>query len=373
MTDQKRGSSDDNPQRQKNDGKNTTNANTNAHNASDPNNESESLTTRIQKSASGLARNAFRPSAPSGDAAHLLSDSTGKGVPSSASASSSALTSAERYRDTAAPSSSAARDYSNEHPVETFRSSSSSTTAPGGFQLPGLTEEEFQNTYGGDLSSDLGLEVGKGKGKSSAGNIQSELEPSLNLNQDLGPRSPALESNRPTLIPSDGDEVVSLLTSRTFDPEFPPQANEDPESEHVETDLSSTPPPLTHSEIQIIESFRRQIPESNSQQRSLNPLSLVPDIGSFLDTLPSSASATDPNTVQATSLRDEVLTSLPGAADWVSVEERYQDEVWGFLKPTLEAAAKEIEAKNKSGNPDSENEDGPAVKRLKMILKHMQH
>jgi hypothetical protein len=69
-------------------------------------------------------------------------------------------------------------------------------------------------------------------------------------------------------------------------------------------------------------------------------------------------------------LRDEVLSRLPGAGDWVGVQERYHDEVWGFLEPVLEAAKTEIDARGEDGNTNGARE-GPAVRRLRMILGHM--
>jgi hypothetical protein len=225
------------------------------------------------------------------------------------------------------------------------------TAQLGGFQLPGLPEDEFQNNYGEDLSESRDY-TSKGKGKE--------------IDSDNGSRLPSYRDGTTattTLIPSDGDAVVSILTDKTFDPDFPPSANEPPE--YLETELS--PPQLTLAEIQMIESFRRQLPPDREQNpdrsRQLNSLSLVPEIGSFLDTLPAFTAT------PATSLRDSVLTSLPGAADWIAVEEKYHDEVWGYLQPTLEAAAREIESSKDSLG----SEEGPAVRRLKMILKHMQH
>ena len=73
----------------------------------------------------------------------------------------------------------------------------------------------------------------------------------------------------------------------------------------------------------------------------------------------------------ATALRDAVLTGLPGAEDWVAVEERYHDEVWGYLKPVLEEVAKEMESGRQREGQGGDG-DGPAVVRLKMILRHMQ-
>ncbi|CEL08406.1 hypothetical protein ASPCAL11556 [Aspergillus calidoustus] len=308
----------------------------------------ESLASRIQKSASGLARNAFLSSAPTGDAAQLLSDGS-KATPSSSS--SSALAAAAQYRETSGPASSSSRDQSGQGYSETFRSSV--TTQPGGFELPGLSEKEFQSTYREDFTNVLNdTSKGKGKGKET-------INASSTADHYLDPT--------PTLLPTDGDAVVSLLTDTNFDPEFPPSADEP--TEFVETELQLSQ--LTPDEIKMIESFRRQLPlELQAQQNpgsstQLSSLSLVPAIGSFLETIPMSNATTS----HATSLRDEVLTSLPGAADWIAVEEKYHDEVWGYLQPTLEAAAKEIESRKESAS----TEDGPAVRRLKMILKHMQH
>ncbi|KAJ0414412.1 hypothetical protein BJY00DRAFT_32210 [Aspergillus carlsbadensis] len=310
--------------------------------------QTESLASRIQKSASGLARNAFLSSTPTGDTAQLLSDGS-KAAPSTPSAS--ALAAAEHYRETPGPGSSSSRDQTGQGHAETFRSSA--TTQPGGFELPGLTENEFQSTYGDDFTNVLNdTSKGKGKGKETA-NGSSTADHYLD--------------RTPTLLPTDGDAVVSLLTDTNFDPEFLPLADEPPE--YVETDLQL--PRLTPDEIKMIESFRRQLPpELQAQQNpgsstQLSSLSFVPDIGSFLDTIPTS----NANTSHATSLRDEVLTSLPGATDWIAVEEKYHDEVWGYLQPALEAAAKEMESRKESVS----TEDGPAVRRLKMILKHMQH
>ncbi|KAL6233444.1 hypothetical protein BDW75DRAFT_190063 [Aspergillus navahoensis] len=342
---QKRGSSDDSntPTEQRPDRSDSGPA--------DSDQDTQSLASRIQKSASGLARNAFLSSTPSGDAARLLSDS-GKATPSS---SSSALAAAGWYRDTNGPPSSSSRDQNTRGPAETFRSAL--TTQSGGFELPGLTEDEFKNTYGGNLSEAIDpFYEGKGKGRDINSVPGSGLTTSIYHDGTTAP---------PTLNPSDGDAVVSILTDQTFNPEFPPSATEPPE--YVETELS--PLQLTPAEIQIIESFRRQLPPDSQstigtqQKQQLNSFSLVPDIGSFLDTFPISSAT------EATLLRDTVLTSLPGAAEWISVEEKYHDEVWGYLQPTLEAAAKEIESSKVSGS----TEDGPAVRRLKMILKHMQH
>lgn len=330
-----------------------------------------SLASRIQNSAAGLARSAFNATGSSADAAHVLASGS-KAGPSS-SASTSALAAAEQYRETATPTSST-QAHSANHPAASFRSSS--TGQQGAFELPPLTEDEFQRGYdesqvhsSTNFSLSAESDTGKGKGKANE-------TPSPFSNIEPSPSSSGLNTawqnalpTTATTLPSDGEAVVSLLSDASFDPEFPPSAEEP--FEPIETEL--LPPQLTPSEIKMIESFRRHAAlepstptpaaEPLSQTHRLTSFSLVPDIQSVLDSVPA-AQGTD-----ATALRDAVLMGLPGAAEWISVEERYHDEVWGYLRPTLEAAAKEMEANKEQGAPV---EDGPAVRRLKMILMHMQ-
>ncbi|PWY71106.1 hypothetical protein BO94DRAFT_569416 [Aspergillus sclerotioniger CBS 115572] len=318
---------------------------------------SPSLASRIQNSASGLARNVFSTPGSSADTAQLLANSGKAGN----SSSHSALAAAQQYRESSTSASPSTRESSISTPAETFRSSS--TVRTGGFDLPPLTEDEFQRTYGMEsfssnndsFISGLNADESKGKGKGRA--TDSDSTNPVTSDQRALP-------DQPSLLSSDGDAVVSLLSDHTFDPEFPPTADEP--AEIVETELS--PVQLTPTEIQMIESFRRLTPPAASatpqdtSARNLTSLSLVPDIGDFLATVPSGGNS------DAATLRDNVLTGLPGAADWLTVEERYHDEVWGYLRPTLEAAAKEMESNNNTGRA----EEGPAVRRLKMILKHMQ-
>jgi hypothetical protein len=56
----------------------------------------------------------------------------------------------------------------------------------------------------------------------------------------------------------------------------------------------------------------------------------------------------------------------------MNVDERYNDEVWGYLRPAVEAAAVEIQQQKEENTVrEGDDGDGPAVKRLKMILRHM--
>ncbi|PYH72233.1 uncharacterized protein BO88DRAFT_423067 [Aspergillus vadensis CBS 113365] len=361
MSDQKKRGSDDKVA-------NTHRNETNSSQGTNDRPESPSLATRIQNSASGLAKNVFSAPGSSADSAQLLAGSGKAGH----SSSHSALAAAQQYTDSSTTSASSTTGNSSlPAPAETFRSSS--TAQQGGFQLPPLSEDEFQHTYGAEslvenndsfiagLNADETASKGKGKGKArdtSTDLLSSDATNPITLEQRFLP-------DRPSLLPSDGDAVVSLLSDQAFDPEFPPTAGEP--AELVETEL--LPMQLTAEEKEMIESFRRLTPPTTStalpshdNNNRLTSRSLVPDIGDFLDTLPPESHS------DVATLRDTVLTGLPGAADWLSVEDRYQDEVWGYLRPTLEAAAKELESNKESGS----TEEGPAVRRLKMILRHMQ-
>lgn len=341
-----------------------------------------SLASRIQNSASGLARNAFfAPGSSSADLARTLA-SGNKGGAAVSYGPSGSSSSAEMQRGlTSVPSSSAAAAAAQGRFVsDSFRSYEQQQK--GAFDLPPLTQDEFQNAYSNDhelfaSNQNLSLgteESGKGKGKQGEQDERLSYQPGdvSDFSTTWQSASSYTEETKTTPTsatdtPLDGAAVVSLLSDKSFDPEFAL----DPDTINTETDLLP-PAPLTKDEIEMIDSFRRRFtpqepPQHHQQQpqeHRLTSFSLIPDIGTFLDSVPPQIQS------DATSLRDAVLSSLPGAADWIAVEERYHDEVWGYLRPTLEAAKKEIEENESQGDGAGEG-DGPAVRRLKMVLRHM--
>jgi hypothetical protein len=168
-------------------------------------------------------------------------------------------------------------------------------------------------------------------------------------------------------VEEDGAAVVSLLADPSFQPEFLPSVD-DPMDDDPMDDAA---PLLTAAELRIIDSFRRSssVIPAESRPLPLTSCSLIPDIDGFL-AQDAVADITAP--ANATALRDRVLSSLPGAVDWMAVEENYCDEVWGYLQSALEAASGELMEKNRvQANYQTGGEDGPAVRRLKMILTHM--
>lgn len=368
-----------------------------------------SLASRVQSSAAGLARSAFQGGGSSDLAQTLASATEGKAGGSSASAGGQL---ASRDVTTSARGSASAGGYAGSDPsygvAESFRNEG--TSATGGFMLPGLTEEEFQ---GGDAyTDDVGVSL-SGRGNQPASQIEIENENTApgqdtlqgttgswkgkhrahdpvqleyNTAWERAEHDPALPQTTHEPVPTDGAAVVSLLSSASFDPNF------DPSTDDLDLDPNASPAPLTASEMEALNSFRRQLdressaePQHQTQQRTqgLSPFSLVPDIDTFLQQNDPAAYTpthtiqpvdTTTNTVTSKdstiSLRDNVLTHLPGAADWIGVQDRYHDEVWGYLRPALEAAQAEMEEREE-GEGEEGRVDGPAVRRLKMILKHM--
>ncbi|CAG8909882.1 unnamed protein product [Penicillium egyptiacum] len=360
-----------------------------------PNPAAPSLATRIQTSATGLARSAFQPSP---DLAKTLASST-----SSKQAGPSNLANTQTSRELSTNTTphggpGSASGSGSSSATQAFREQDTSTPTPGGFALPALTEDEFQHAYGYD---EIGIGIGderemnllrtpvstttatktttnqpqphediqtssstwKGKARAHDPN-QHQFE---TVWQRQYPHNPERTTSTST---TDGAAVVSLLSDTNFDPNF-----EDPTTvPDTEIDIAAAPGPLSTAEREALDSFRRGLglnEEKEKREGRLTGASLVPDIDVFLsqgagsgigigegDTTGSTSTST------ATSLRDAVLMNLPGAGDWVGVQERYHDEVWGFLQPVLEEARAEIEGKGAG-------EDGPAVRRLKMILMHM--
>ncbi|KAJ5593314.1 hypothetical protein N7537_010218 [Penicillium hordei] len=428
-----------------------------------------SLASRIQTSATGLAKSAFQPSS---DLANTLASST-----SSKPAGPSSLPNTQTSRDLSAKTTPHGAPGSGTGPgsayaAHSFREHDTSTSTPGGFALPALTEDEFQGNayaYGYDgigiadntaadqlrattttntnqsqfQSQDLQAPSSTWKGKARAHDPNQHQFETVWQRQWHDQQTPQTTDTSAT----DGAAVVSLLSNITFDPNF-----EDPTTvPDTEIDIAAAPAPLSAAEKEMLDSFRRGLRldvEENKEREGngrLTSASLIPDIDVFLSQglgaesgigsgsgtgtregnamamATSSGSGSIPTSIRdavlrnipggsdwvgvqetdidvflsqgvgagsrigmgigegnamatgststSTSLRDVVLTNLPGAGDWIGVQERYHDEVWGYLQPVLEEARAEIEEKGAEGL--GAGEDGPAVRRLKMILMHM--
>jgi hypothetical protein len=222
--------------------------------------------------------------------------------------------------------------------------------------------------------------------------------PSKRLSQssksEISPSAPQTQTQNENENEHDGAEVVSLLLDPSFQPglvtwdvenqdEMDTSNNTHGLESGLGFDLDDDPldiegfpralAGLSPAEMQIIDSFRQrqQQPhhhqEENEQQpqKKITGYSLIPDIDSFL-------AITSTSSMNDDALRNEVITNLIGAEEWMNVDERYNDEVWGYLRPAVEAAAVEIQQQKEENTVrEGDDGDGPAVKRLKMILRHM--
>ncbi|KAF7712801.1 Uncharacterized protein PECH_002616 [Penicillium ucsense] len=250
------------------------------------------------------------------------------------------------------------------------------------FELPMMSEESFQQTttFSDNVSarSNEGwLEASRPDAMSRGGILliwaeEKDKQQGYDSTQADASR---FRAHREDSRPVDSAAVVSLLTDTSFDPAFGG-------TEEMDLDPAAASSLLTRSEMEMLNSFRKQIGRSSdrasttaSSQAGLSGLSLIPDIDSFLQ-------QNDPSTLrrqgmQATAqpsltLSDSVLKHLRGAVDWVTVHERYHDEIWGYLRPALEPAKEEMEEKGQEGLTGEEDTDGPAFRRLKVNLRHMQ-
>lgn len=365
-------------------------------------NQDPSLLNRIQTSATGLFRDTItNPNAHAigSDLGHATNG--GKASSSSSSSSSRWMTGSQDYYDPVAGASStssssrnnaAAAGDTNVALTESFRSTPWTQENNNAiFGLESFNQEHFQHDYGNEYHQYIGNGKGKGKGKNRRVSISSSEEydaawihavaiaqRSNNNNNNYHRQDDNHDDNHDTndtqtyTDHKDGEAVVSLLSDPSFQPGL---ADADDENNMHEDPDTAVPAPLTADEIKILDSFRRQQSSSSSsttthpETKAITPHSLIPDIDTFLaenDTTTTTSSSSSSNAA----LRDAVLHNLPGAEDWMAVNDRYQDEVWGFLRPALEAASKEIDENNQKENEPAR--EGPAVRRLKMILRHMQ-
>ncbi|QSS55521.1 hypothetical protein I7I53_03423 [Histoplasma capsulatum var. duboisii H88] len=377
-----------------------------------------SIASRIQHSASGLLQNTFSGS-PSRSLADDISSTLTAGLglsskgssPSSnahallhAGASASENTLHSHGLSLGQPSSRASG--AQRFPSESLRSAPLPATMSLIDEDDQRAWERFQdptqnNIAGHDNGNDtLFLDPydatsTKGKGKLRAGEMEDLLDPSASSNpqQNLPnddfdsawhnsspagntTRNHSHKPNDPNIgthhqasyIPhsTDGQDVIALLTSPTFQPATF-ATPESPQSELLELDPSMLQPPPPSSSASP-PSFSTEITKIHPFPP--NQLSLIPDINSILSAIQQQSQ--EPR--QHGQGGEWDWTTMPGIAEWLEVDGTYQDTVWGFLKPYVEAAKKEVVERRERGENGAvagTGEDGPAVKRLRMVLGHL--
>ncbi|PGH03009.1 hypothetical protein GX51_04327 [Blastomyces parvus] len=400
--------------------------------SSSPNSESSSqissMTSRIQDSASGLLQNTF--SAPSSrSAAHDIASTLAAGLGSSGKASSSSHAPLQSSSSTPGaitqsqglslgqPSSRAGE--ARRFPSESFRSAPSSAASNLYAEDDNRAWERFQDPPQNNIINDnddsnallldpYGASSGKGKGKLRTAEQVDLLDPSTTTsssaslekhppddtfdfawhnssaatttttttrnhnhsqNQRSNPTDDLSHHTSYTPHPTDGQAVIALLSSPTFQPAtFTPP--ESPQNELFELDASMLQAPPTSS------SSSSSLPNpltTTTQTPSFPPnqLSLIPDINSILTAIQQQSQS---HQSQRGQNGEWDWREMPGVAEWLEVDGTYQDTVWGFLKPYVEAARKEIVERRGDGDGGGDGgavEDGPAVKRLGMVMKHL--
>ncbi|OGE50909.1 hypothetical protein PENARI_c015G11009 [Penicillium arizonense] len=358
-----------------------TNATTN-NEKSNSSNQPSSLASRIQSSATKLAKSAFQPPT-SAELSQSLAASTGNKAGQSSLQSTANTHTASASRAVSTPGSgSASAPGTTGTQASTFRNE---LPQQGGVELPPLTEAEFQ--YGQELGLGLGLDQEQGqetdlqsttgpwKGKQRAQDpAQTQYETAWQRNPPTPIQTTTQQPTTYNPEPTDGSAVLSLLSDPSFDPNMDTDPATLPET-HPSLDRYAAPAPLSRGEIEAIESFRRGVggvmrEDLDRQQQKQNRMgegeggnggisgsSLIPDIDTFLM---ENEYGSGVRAGSGSSLRDTIATYLPGAIDWMDVQERYVDDVWGYLEPVLEAAREEIEDGNKREGTGHEDGDGPA-------------
>ncbi|OJD13234.1 hypothetical protein AJ78_06289 [Emergomyces pasteurianus Ep9510] len=384
--------------------------------SSEPASKDPSISSRIQESASGLLQNTLSgPSSRSiaNDIASTLATGLGwsnKGsFPSSTHAQLQGGSSASgsiphsHGLNLGQPSGRAGGD--QRFPSESFRSVQSPATS----NIPGEDSrawEQFNHPTQSNTSTNnneaflLGpydLSSAKGKGKliteeadldpTSTSATPSNLRQNVRDNFDSAWHNSSLPNptqnqknneyhNTPhksphtsyTPHPNDGQAVISLLTSPSFQPAtFTPP--ESPQSELFELDASMLPPSSSNQSTAATAATAATTTTTTGTITQLqtpsfppNQLSLIPDIESIL-------SAIQQQSHHPQQQHDWDWAEMPGVAEWLEIDGTYQDTVWGFLKPYVEAARREVVEQRDRGLV--EVEDGPAVKRLGMVLGHL--
>ena len=151
---------------------------------------------------------------------------------------------------------------------------------------------------------------------------------------------------------SDGAAVVALLSDSACMTDEEPGSTLDSESNGAEG----------HS-LGRLQTGKR-VAESGDLSLAPTLLGLIPDFGAPWDLC--HASSAGPNRIYE---RRRLLESgLGDVQPWVDILDRYHDEVWGEMLPLVQEAREEWTAAGKS---QTCLRDGPATRRLKVVLNHL--
>ena len=149
----------------------------------------------------------------------------------------------------------------------------------------------------------------------------------------------------------DGAAVVALLLDPTF------AADEEPRiTMALETDGTEG------QKIKRMQSRKRE--ESIDVLHTSKSFSLIPDFGPPSKLFPASLATQRDNY-----RKQHCLEPGPGdVQSWIDILDRYHDEVWGDMLPLVQESRQELKMANEKKTC---LQNGPAIRRLKMILQHL--
>ena len=292
---------------------------------------SESFASKLSTSTSGLLRDTF--SQPISEAHDVLSqrlNAAGKSNPSTGVSTPGYSYDGGSSAASASSLSGPPSSYTADHVRESFRSPA--LRSDNSVDTRGMTLDQFVQEDNGLSEPDLKTDNPFDKGKRIA--IESPVEVS-HLGNELSHFEPVQEDSLQAATDveglgrkqKDGMEVVALLSDPSYQPEF--WREETPEQEVAYT--------ISAAEMEIAQQLIQHLSGRFVARSSL--------------TQPGLAARNGESYEKFGSFFDDI--------------EHYQEDVWGYIRPLVLAARMEAQ----STSVDSTDE-GPAVRRLRMILTH---
>ncbi|KAL2058696.1 hypothetical protein ABVK25_001426 [Lepraria finkii] len=253
-------------------------------------------------------------------------------------------------------------------------SSSQAASYRGDGNAPGrsLAGESFRSGHGrGGVSADSG-QAAFNEFAASPQALQPDLEPTQKpfgssgwlpvqsfgtADQDKDPvdrwRVSARNEEQPT-SGNDGAAVVALLSDPTFNVEEEPTNSWAAEATTRDDDKLGDP------------RIEQRPYKSVDPLAPVNPLDLMPDFNWSWDSKQASNAFQNPTSYEGQCFSDPMFGDIQ---PWVDILNRYHDEVWGDMLPLVQEAREEVKAAEAS--PKGALQDRPALRRLGMLLKHL--
>ncbi|KAI5310025.1 hypothetical protein KEM55_001910 [Ascosphaera atra] len=222
-------------------------------------------------------------------------------------------------------------------------------------------EEDYSKLFADYFAADT-LEEAWRKEYSAARNamplIDGDLEPEYDLEKIAETLAEsALSESRAQLSEEDGKDVFHLLNN----PSFEPMGSLDDMDDDDET--SADEDGIFSEAGGYRDTPRSSFNTTTSENAVPDKKSLLPDIDSLISYAEEAVATGPPG-------QKESWKAMPSVSEWLDLDSKYIDEVWGgALKPFTEAARDEVAERKEMGLEGMGN--GPAVRRLGMVLDHL--